>query len=137
MLKIKQVKNQMDMDRVIALDKKIFNLEGLDTFHSVWWLVLEGNTAVGFAGLVFKKGHVVMSRSGIFKRLQGKGVQRKLIKIRERYARIYGYTKVKSEVADWNAQSIANLIKCGYKISKLQKFKGEPCGFFTMTKELK
>lgn len=80
-----------------------------------WFIAWSDGNPAGFAGLT-RRGPSVgfLARSGVDERHRGKGLQRKLIKVREAAARVRGYTSVVSNTYD-NPQSSNNLIACGYR----------------------
>ena len=56
-----------------------------------------------------------LSRAGVLPAWRGKGLQRRLITLRERVARNKGFTWMISDTTD-NIPSSNNLIKCGYRL---------------------
>jgi GNAT superfamily N-acetyltransferase len=92
----------------------IWPLEG--TF---WWIAKgENGDPVGFAGLYVENhdyGQGMLCRAGVVRAARGLGLQRSLIKVRERKARQLGLTRLTTYTVDDNSYSMNNLIACGYR----------------------
>lgn len=84
----------------------------------VWWLMDHGPLHVGFAcatpSLQHAKG-IYLSRSGILPAYRGKGLQKRLIRVRLNWAKRSGYTVAVSDTTD-NHPSANSLIACGFKL---------------------
>lgn len=83
-----------------------------------WWLVYKvgGKDPMGFGGIVpstLGPGYAYLKRSGILPDHRGHGLQRRLIAIRERWARKEGFHTVVTDTCD-NTPSANNLIRSGY-----------------------
>jgi len=92
--------------------------KALDAHKGYWWVVYFKGQAVAFAALNSsyrwdKTGYLM--RAGVVLDHQGQGLQRRLIKIRERKARQLGWEYMLSDT-HYNPASANNLIKCGYKM---------------------
>lgn len=88
-----------------------------DTKVGLWWIVLDGDKPVGFAGLHPSRrwsdvGY--LCRAGVEPAYRGYGLQRRLIRVRECAARKCGYRYMVSDTYE-NPPSANNLIACGYK----------------------
>ena len=82
-----------------------------------WWLVYDNDTPIAFASMVpsfrwDKTGY--LNRSGVIESYRGKGLQKKLIKVRESYAKRIGYDFLISDTR-FNPPSANSLIACGFK----------------------
>lgn len=104
--------------RYLQLDT-LRNDEPFDAPGSYWWIAYEGELPVAFAGLIlstswFDCGY--LCRSGVIKSHRGKGLQKRLIRVRERKARSLGWNWLITDTASWNAASANSLISCGYKL---------------------
>jgi GNAT superfamily N-acetyltransferase len=82
-----------------------------------WWVVYDGDKPVGFAGMYRSRrwgdaGY--LCRSGILPAYRGRGLQKRLIRVRERKARKAGMTWLISDTYE-NPPSANSLISCGYK----------------------
>lgn len=94
------------------------------TFDPTWdgmWVGYEDKLAVGFAcasmqkteaGVVYAKHEL----AGVTHPYRGGGRQRQLIKTRERWATDNGAEWIETYVVPWNAPSLCNLLKTGYRI---------------------
>jgi GNAT superfamily N-acetyltransferase len=121
-LKIKKVDTRdADIAKTLSyLQKKC--LPGDDLFDITtghWWVVYEDNMLpIGFAGMVrsfswYDCGY--LCRSGIVKEWRGKGLQKKLISIREKQAKKLGWNWLISDTTD-NPASSNSLINRGFKL---------------------
>lgn len=84
-----------------------------------WWVVEdEPSHTVAFACLKVCKGtaYGYLARSGVYENHRGKGLQRKLIRVREAYARKLGLTHMVCDTSRANLASSNSLIACGYKL---------------------
>lgn len=89
-------------------------------FSNGWWWIAydEHGTPVAFAGLYpsvrwSKTGY--LCRAGVVEAARGKGIQKKLIKVRIRYAKKIGYDWLVSDTRRNPASSNA-LIACGFRL---------------------
>lgn len=84
----------------------------------VWWVGHDGSQAVAFC-LIEPSCQwldtAYLARSGVLKAWRGMGLQKKMITIRERYARSVGYRWMISDTTD-NPPSSNSLIAKGYRI---------------------
>ena len=84
-----------------------------------WWIAYDKHGEAGFAGLEhLKDGTAFLCRIGVFQRLAGKGIGRKLLRTMEKYAKGQGYEYLVSHTLPDNYKSANNLIKCGYTLIK-------------------
>jgi GNAT superfamily N-acetyltransferase len=106
---------------VLPLDQECFPSDHRPVLeNSLWWVVWCGREPVGYAGLRVcqtscNKGLGFLSRAGVIAKHRGKGLQKRLIRVREAEARALGLTEVVTYVAHWNCPSINSLAACGYK----------------------
>jgi len=120
-LSIRRATTDRELEQVFALDQLIFGLEEgalLDKGElsgTVWWLCWQGETPVGYCGLQILDGLAFHDRSGLLPLVRGKGLQRRFLSIRERFAKKQGITSVQTYVALGNCPSINNLFRSGYK----------------------
>ncbi len=83
-----------------------------------WWIVYHGKEPVGFAGLVPSQQRVdagYMIRAGVVPKHRGRGLQKRLIRVREAKARRLGWTSLVSDTME-NIRSANNLIRHGFKL---------------------
>lgn len=112
--------------RTIArLDRQCFPADTPEPLDNrTWWLVYaivrgaRDRTPIGYAG--FKEssypGHVFFCRAGILPKHRGRGLHKRLIKVRTQYARRCGYLGVVTYTSRDNTMSANSLIKCGFKL---------------------
>ena len=84
----------------------------------VWWLMDHGSLHVGFACATPSLQHargIYLSRSGLLPAYRGRGLQKRLIRVRLNWARKAGYKIAVSDTTD-NHPSANNLIACGFRL---------------------
>ena len=97
-------------------------LAAVDTGY--WWVAYFDNQLAGFCALVrtprwTDAGYLI--RAGVLPTYRGKGIQKKLIRVRERKARSLGWKWLISDTYN-NPASTNNLIACGFKMYLPTKF---------------
>ena len=110
-----------DIEEVLRLNSLLFrkdeelNVSG-NTYH---WLCRDKQTgkSVGFCSCT-DAGYrnLFLSRAGLLRNYRGFNLQKTFILIRESFARRRGFERVITYTTYDNYQSIANLIKSGYKL---------------------
>ncbi len=89
-----------------------------DTLKGHWWVAFEGPQAVAFAGyspVSREPGYAYLCRSGVIPSHRGRGIQKRLIKVRVRHARAAGYRCLISATY-FNPPSANSLIACGFRM---------------------
>lgn len=116
-----------DVDHLIDLHNLTFgDTAPMAEFeYGAWWLVymsdvLTRNTdPIAFAGITAcaqAKHHGYLKRTGVLQAHTGHGLQRRLIRMRESYARKLGWTTIITDTSRDSLPSSNNLIKAGYKL---------------------
>lgn len=85
-----------------------------------WWVAFDGKTPVGFAGLhpsANWSGTGYMVRCGVVESHRGKGLQKRLIRVRVKFARGLGLGWLVSSTY-LNPASSNSLIGCGFRLYK-------------------
>jgi len=106
---------------VLALDEICFpDDDRVRIEDTLWWVVLCGKEAVAYGGLrpcqnECNKGVGFLCRVGVVPKHRGKGLQKRLIYVRERAAKAAGLDEVVTYCVPWNCASLNSLIACGYK----------------------
>ena len=106
---------------VLALDEECFPHDARVSLDgSVWWLAYHKTEPVAYAGLrVCQEGHNAglgfLCRVGVAQRHRGRGLQKRLIRAREAWARAEGLRELVTYCVLWNCPSINSLIRCGYR----------------------
>lgn len=87
--------------------------------HGSWWIAYDDKKSpVAFAGLwpsVRTPGAGYLCRAGVLPSARGVGLQRRLIRVREREARLKKWVMTLSDVDPTNHRSMNNLFECGYR----------------------
>jgi GNAT superfamily N-acetyltransferase len=118
-LKIKEVGKKYH-HLILELDRKLFQAgEPRPTFDDTYcWIVFSDGKPVGYGILshsVVSAENGYLCRCGVLKEEQGKGLQKRLIRVRERKARKLGMKTLVTDTVPFNIASSNNLIACGYK----------------------
>lgn len=81
-----------------------------------WWLAFEDEVPVGFAGFCRGKstGAAYLCYAGVAESHRGRGLQKRLIRVRVREARRQGYREAVTDTYN-NPASANSLIACGFR----------------------
>jgi GNAT superfamily N-acetyltransferase len=86
--------------------------------NGVWWIGKHNNQNTCFA-LIQPSSQwedtAYLARAGVLEAWRGHGLQRRLIRVREAWAKKAGYRWMISDTTD-NVPSSNNLMRCGYKL---------------------
>jgi GNAT superfamily N-acetyltransferase len=96
----------------LPLDEVVFPRDG------IWWIGHDNSQPVAFCLLAPSKqwkDTAYLARSGVLQNWRGKGLQKKMILLRERHARKLGYTWIVSDTTD-NPPSANSLARKGYQM---------------------
>lgn len=108
------------LDTFYLLHQKIFPGDDYPSDNGlVLWLVNDRHSGsnVGFCALNrLSDGIIFFSRAGLLKSARGNNLHNRMIKVRERYARRHGFSKIITYTIKDNPSSFCHLIKHGYKI---------------------
>lgn len=119
-ISVRQATNPRELTVAFDMERRIFSGDRPYTDYTAkWWIVWEGEEPVGFcalAPLANEPGGWFLARSGLIKRMRGKRIQRKLVRVREAYVRRSQGTCVITYTSPENMPSANNLIACGYKL---------------------
>lgn len=103
-----------DMDRACFPGEPI---KGKDLNESVWFLATVDGKPAGYAGIRVVDGiSGYLCRAGVLTEFQGHGLQKKLIKARERWARKQGLNSLITYTCLSAVRSPNSLIACGFKL---------------------
>lgn len=81
------------------------------------WILKDSDVDVGFCYLtILDDSTAFLSRAGVVPDFRGKGLQKRLISVRERYARKVGISQLITYTLTSNLASSNNLIRCGYTL---------------------
>lgn len=102
-----------DLDRVcLPHDRPFYPTEG------AWWYAEVNGELAGYAGVVPSKQWAdcgYMNRAGVLPEHRGKGLQKRLIRTRQAYARRVGWRWLVTDTRD-NPASSNSLIACGFRL---------------------
>jgi GNAT superfamily N-acetyltransferase len=119
MYTIRRVDGNKNWHVISELDRQCFTSAYLVPDQiTYWWIAYHENKPVAFAGL--RKSHRYsdvgyLCRVGVAEAHRGKGLQKRLVKVRCRYAKRIGMTWVRTDT-HFNLASSNNLIACGFKL---------------------
>jgi GNAT superfamily N-acetyltransferase len=71
-----------------------------------------------------------MCRAGVVRSHRGKGLQKRLIRVRERKAREHGWKWLITDTASYNVASSNNLAACGFKLFRPSRPWGHDDGLY-------
>lgn len=88
---------------------------------AAWWYALDQNAPVGFAAIrpcqnSTNVGLAYLYRCGVLPWHRGHGLQRRLLQVRERWARANGYHSIVTDCTIDNPASANSLIRAGYRL---------------------
>lgn len=86
---------------------------------TVYWLAWKGGKAVGMAALIpvaKEPGVYFLARAAVLPGYRGAGIQKRLVRARERYVKDAGGHCIISYVYADNVASANSLIRCGYAL---------------------
>lgn len=89
-----------------------------DVSQGAWWVAYKNDRPVGFAGIVRSSRWCdtgYLCRSGVIRSARGQGVQKRLIRVRQLYAKKMGWAWLITDTYH-NPPSSNSLISCGFKL---------------------
>ena len=109
-----------DHGMILDLDALVFAAAPPDVGeHTAWWVVFDEDGApVAYAGAMLWEPDdaVYLHRAGVLPRARGLGLQRRMIRVRERWGRANNARAAYTYTAATNTVSANNLIRCGYRL---------------------
>lgn len=84
-----------------------------------WWIVTSPTDIVGFCGITpstYMPMTGYLKRAGVKQGHRGHGLQRRMVSVRERYARRQGWMRLYTDTATFNLRSSNNLFKAGFEL---------------------
>jgi GNAT superfamily N-acetyltransferase len=120
-MKIKQVDTSVvaNVELLNTLQKECLPYDKTyDVSDGNWWVAHQDGKSIAFAGLVRSSrwgdtGY--LCRSGVIPSARGRGVQKKLIRVRSLYAKKMGWAWLITDTY-YNPASSNSLISCGFKL---------------------
>lgn len=118
---IKRAKSKKDFEEITRIHCIMFQggLEEVPEFKGVWWLLYWEKKAIGFCGVHLSRYYAktaYLCRVAVFYSHSGRQLQRKLIRVRERWARAQGMDWMVTDTGTPNYASSNSMIACGYKL---------------------
>ena len=85
---------------------------------SAYWVAWDGDTPVGFCSVkrISSENCAYLLRAGVLSVAQGKSLQRRMIRVRERWARDQKMDALLTYCTYDNHSSLVNLLRCNYKL---------------------
>lgn len=106
---------------VLPLDEICFPADDrINPADSLWWIAWHDKQPVAYAGLRLCRleqnlGAAFLCRAGVIPGHRGRGLQKRLIRVREQAARKLAITELVTYCVSCNCSSINSLIACGYR----------------------
>lgn len=106
-------------DSLQVMDKTNPNFKGCgNEFHEnrEWWVMVNNkNEIVSYCGSIYsKEGICIFNRAWVDKRYRGRGIQKRMIRLRLKRAKQFCKIAITYTTLD-NYQSVNNLTSCGFK----------------------
>lgn len=113
MVKIRQTE---DMELIQEMDGICFPGEDLPYLETAtWWVASEDGHEIAYAGGVQDTdGYFFLNRAGVLPEARGRGLQRRLIRVRCQYAHRHSMRSCYTYTVAHNPASSNNLIRCGF-----------------------
>ena len=109
-----------DYDAIEEMDRICFPLDDqyAEFVNCEWWIVyVDGHEAAYAGAKVWEPDNCAyFCRAGVLPEFRGRGIQRKMIDARLRWAKKEGCEGVYTYTMPWNAQSSNNLIESGFRV---------------------
>lgn len=107
-----------DFSLIRSLDRQCFPEDSPPRGDGWWWVVWAEDLPVAYAGLVRSRQYPdvgYLCRAGVAESHRGRGLQRRLIRVRLKKAKQLGMVAVVTDTRQ-NPASANNLIHCGFRI---------------------
>lgn len=113
-----KIRNTKELLPVMILNDEIFPDDPLDIdSRTRAWLVYDDDRIVGFATLRhLDSGEAYFDRCGILPEYRHRGLHRRLIQVRERYAKRFDLSHIITYVVEGNWNSLGSLVRNSYHI---------------------
>ena len=119
MIKRVDVRKQSVQNRLSELQSKCLPYDQpIDTNFGSWWIATDAGGDIGFAGLTRTVSWTdcgYLCRAGVVPNARGQGLQKKLINVRIRQAKAFGWKWLVTDTR-FNPASANSLIACGFKM---------------------
>lgn len=118
---IRKATTDRHKEQIMALDLLCFSYDDgamgdiSELEGSEWWIAWDENKEpVGYCGVVIYEDFAVHKRCGVLPRARGNKLQKKMLRLRENFARKQGCESISTYVSIQNCISANNLFKTGY-----------------------
>jgi GNAT superfamily N-acetyltransferase len=114
-----KVRMTTDMDLIRSINDEIFTEDKLELDEKTvaWVAWTEDEKPAAFCtARKLTHGILYMDRGGVYSKYRKQGIHRKLIKVRENFAKKNGYSKVITYVMKDNFASLFTLVRCDYRM---------------------
>jgi GNAT superfamily N-acetyltransferase len=118
-VRARKVDPEQYADVLLSMDEACFPGDKRPGLHGDWWLIEEGDVLKAYCALwpsVRQDGAGYLARAGVLPEARGLGLQRRMIRLRERAAKAKGWNLLFSDTSKENVASSNNMIRCGYKL---------------------
>jgi len=114
-----------DLQAIHELDRACFpgdkpSLDDKKWPTHVWWTAEDDGVPVGYIGLNLHPEVASVTRVGVLASARRCGLQKRLIRTAQRYARRHAYNKLETYVLTENLASLRGFVSCGWKPLKLE-----------------
>lgn len=114
-----------------ALDRECFPADSRpDWERAQWWGVFDGEKLVGYCGAYVHRpdNALYLYRAGVAEGCRGRGLQRRMVRVRVRYAAKLGVRGCYTYTTADNFASANNLIRCGFRLfGPARRWGGKSC----------
>lgn len=119
MIRVYRARNADHFHSIAALQAAVLPADAPHSMDAgAWWLALDDGLPIAFAGIVpsTRWGDCsYLCRAGVLPSHRGRGLQKRLIAIRERYAKGVGHRWLITDTTN-NPASSNSLISCGFRL---------------------
>ena len=119
---IRKAKTDRHFEQIMAIDLLCFSYDDgamgdlSDITGAEWWIAWDENwEPVGYCGVIVYDGFAIHKRCGVLPRARRNGLQKKMLRLRENYARKHGCESIMTYVSIHNCTSANNLFNAGYR----------------------
>lgn len=113
-----KIRQSTNIGLIKSLHRDCFPDDDFDDHkENVCWIAWKGKEPIGFTVLTkLSHGIIFLSRSGVLPKYRGNKLQKRFIRVRERYARKHGYKNIITYTKIFNINSSRSIQKCGYEL---------------------
>jgi len=118
MIRIRQIQYSDEFEDIELLQSILFpHCPIVKPETGFWWLAKHKTEIAGFCGMIASNAPktIYLCRAGVFDQFRGKGLHKRLIRIRLKTAKKFGYKYAVTDTTS-NPASANNLIDCGFRM---------------------